>query len=57
MADVARTHPQLNVLNLEATAAARVLGAEVWLSPPAAAGLLCDVLDREDIPWRTVEIG
>lgn len=56
MAEVARRHPQLNVLNVEAAAAARVLGAEVWCSPPAAAGLLAGVLDAEEIPWRTVEI-
>lgn len=55
MAEIARLHPQLNLLNLEAVAASRILDAEVWLSPPAASGVLPDVLDTESLPWRTVE--
>src|SRR4051794_37565947 len=35
MANVARRHPQLNLLNLEAAASALVLRAEVWLSEQA----------------------
>ena len=31
MADIARRHPQLNLLNVEATAAARLLSARVLL--------------------------
>ena len=56
MAEIARRHPQLNLLNLEAVAAARILPAEVWLSPPAASGVLPGVLDAEGLTWRTVEI-
>lgn len=56
MAEIARRHPQLNLLNLEAVAAARILLAEVWLSPPAASGVLPGVLDAEGLTWRTVEI-
>jgi hypothetical protein len=54
MADVARRHPRLNLLNVEAVAAAELLGATVWLSPPAAQGLLVDALDRERVRWRTI---
>lgn len=56
MAEIARRHPRLNVLNLEAVAAARILDAEVWLSLPAASGVLPAVLDAESVTWRTVEI-
>ena len=56
MAELSRRHPKLNLLNLEAAAAARLFGAEVWLSPPAADGILPGVLDREDLQWRTVEV-
>jgi hypothetical protein len=47
-------HPRLNLLNLEATAAARLLGARVLLSPPSAAGVLPDVLNDEGVTWDTV---
>lgn len=57
MADVARRHSQLNLLNLEAVAAARILGAAVWLSAPAAAGVLPEVLQAEGLAWQTVDIG
>ena len=56
MAEVARSQPRLNLLNLEAVAAARVLGAEVWLSPLGAAGVLPRALEAEGVRWRTVEI-
>lgn len=56
MAEVALRHPQLNLLNLEAVAAARVLDATIWLSSPAAAGLLPEVLAAEDVPWREVSL-
>jgi hypothetical protein len=55
MADIARRHPQLNLLNLEATATALVLGATVWLSGPSAAGVLPSVLDDEGIGWEVIE--
>lgn len=56
MAELSRRHPKLNLLNLEAAAAASLLGAEVWLSPPAADGILPRVLDQEGLPWRTAEV-
>lgn len=54
MAQIAGRHPKLNVLNLEAVAVAIVLSAEVWLSAPAAAGVLPEVLDAEDVRWKAV---
>ena len=56
MADLARRHPQLNLLNLEAAASASVLHAEVWLSEPAATGVLPGVLEAEGTRWRTVPV-
>jgi hypothetical protein len=56
MADVARRHPPLNLLNIEATAAARLLGARVLLSPPASRGILPAALTDEDIRWDIVEL-
>ena len=55
MARLAGRHPRLNVLNLESVAAASTLGAEVWMSPPAAEGVLPGVLDTEGVSWRTIE--
>ena len=57
MAAIHQRHPELNLLNIEATAAARVLDARVLLSPRAAEGLLPDVLTVEGVAWRVVEIG
>ncbi|HEV8114763.1 MAG TPA: hypothetical protein VGP53_00890 [Acidimicrobiales bacterium] len=51
MVDLVSRHPRLNLLNLEAAAAARALDATVWLSPDAAEGILPGVLDAERIPW------
>lgn len=56
MAGVSRRHAQLNLLNVEAVAAARRLSATVWLSEPAAAGVLPAVLDAEGLAWATVGI-
>lgn len=56
MAELAQRHPRLNLLNLEAAAAALTLDATVWLSVEAAAGVLPGVLDAEGITWDTVEI-
>ena len=56
MAEVSRRHPRLNLLNLEAVAAALVLQANVWLSIESASGVLPQVLDAEDIPWTVVTI-
>jgi hypothetical protein len=49
-----RRHPRLNLLNLEATAAARLLDARVFLSPLSADGVLPDVLQEEAIRWDRV---
>lgn len=54
MVDLARRHPKLNLLNLEAAAAARSLDAAIWLSPDGAAGVLAPVLEAEGIAWTTV---
>lgn len=54
MARLAGRHAQLNLLNTEATAAAQVLEAEVWLSPAASKGVLPAVLESEGIPWTTI---
>jgi len=56
MADVAGRHPRLNLLNVEATAAARMLSARVLLSPPASRGILPASLADEGIRWDTVEL-
>lgn len=56
MADTSRRHAQLNLLNLEAVAVARVLRATVWLSSPAANGVLPDVLDAEGLRWHVVSL-
>lgn len=56
MADIARRHTQLNLLNLEAAASALVLGSEVWLSEEAAKGVLPDVLKAEGARWKVVSL-
>lgn len=54
MVAAAGRHPKLNLLNLEAVAAAQFLGATVWLSPEGARGILPDVLATESIAWRAI---
>jgi len=56
MADIAGRHPRLNLLNLEATAFAQLVGGMLWLSDESAAGILPPVLDAERIAWTTIEI-
>jgi hypothetical protein len=56
MVDVASRHPRLNLLNLEVAATGLVLAATIWLSPPSAEGILPDVLDAENVTWRTVAL-
>jgi hypothetical protein len=56
MAQIARRHPRLNLLNLEAVAVGQLAGAVLWLSPEAASGVLPAVLDQEHVAWRTVTI-
>ena len=54
MASIAARHTQANLLALEAAATASVLEAEVWLSPPSAAGPLPAILSESQIRWRQV---
>lgn len=56
MAEIARRHPRLNLLNLEAVAAGQILEAHLWLSPESAAGVLPGALDAEGVTWQTVAI-
>lgn len=56
MVDVAERHPRLNLLNLEAVAAARVLQGTVWLSDRASEGVLPPVLDAEGLGWKVVPL-
>ena len=51
MVAIAARHPRLNLLNLEAVAAALILGAEVRLSPASASGVLPAVLEAEGVRW------
>lgn len=55
MAELSERHPKLNLLNLEAAAAAVILGATVHLSLPTADGVLPGVLDAEQVAWRVVD--
>lgn len=55
MVAVHRRHPQINVMNVEAAAAARLLAARVALSSAAARGVLPAVLDEEQIDWDTLD--
>ena len=57
MADVARRHPRLNLLNLEAVAVAHLLPGTIWLSEQSSAGVLAGILDAEGIVWRTITMG
>lgn len=54
MVEIAERHPKLNLLNLEAVAAARALAATISLSPEAANGVLPAVLDAELLEWEIV---
>lgn len=56
MAALSRRHPRLNLLNLEAVAAATALSATIWLSAESAAGILPGVLDEDGVPWIEVAI-
>jgi hypothetical protein len=56
MAELSARHPRLNLLNLEAAAAGLVLDATMLLSIEATRGVLPEILDAENIRWRTVEI-
>jgi hypothetical protein len=57
MVDIHQRHPHLNLMNLEAAATARLLAAQVLLSPPAADGVLPPALDAEHLPWAVIHPG
>lgn len=56
MVEIASRHPRLNLLNLEAVAAGRLLGATLLLSVQTQAGVLPSVLDQEGVSWRLVPL-
>jgi hypothetical protein len=56
MARIAKRHPRLNLLNLEAVAVGQLLAGTLWLSAEAAEGVLPAVLDQEHVAWRTITI-
>jgi hypothetical protein len=56
MARIAKQHPRLNLLNLEAVAVGQLLGGTLWLSAEATSGVLPAVLDQEHVAWRVVTI-
>ena len=57
MVTVHQRHPQLNLMNLGAVAAAHVLNARVLLSERAAEGILPEVLTLERVTLQIVGIG
>jgi hypothetical protein len=56
MARIAKRHPRLNLLNLEAVAVGQILAGTLWLSVEAASGVLPAVLDEEHVDWKAFEI-
>jgi hypothetical protein len=56
MAQIAKRHARLNLLNLEAVAVGQLLAGTLWLSVEAATGVLPAVLDEEHVPWQVVTI-
>ena len=56
MAELSERHPRLNLLNLEAAATGLLLDATMLLSIETARGVLPEILNAENIRWRTVEI-
>lgn len=56
VARIAKRHPRLNLLNLEAVAVGQLLAATLWLSAEASGGILPGVLEQEHVAWRTVTI-
>ena len=50
-------HPHLNVMNVEALAAAGLLEARVLLSLRGSEGMLPQVLDAERLAWKMVKVG
>jgi hypothetical protein len=57
MAQMAKRHPRLNLLDLEAVAVGHLLGGTLWLSVEAAGGVLPAVLDQEHVAWQAVTVG
>lgn len=57
MVRIHQRHPQLNVMNVEAVAAAALLEARVLMSLRASEGILPHVLEAEGLAWRLVKVG
>ena len=57
MVTIHQRHPQLNLMNVEAVAAAGVFEARALLSSRAAEGILPHVLDAEGLAWKVIEVG
>ena len=57
MVTIHQRHPELNLMNVEAVAAAGVFEARVLLSSRAAEGILPHVLDAEGLAWKVIEVG
>ena len=56
MVNVYSRHPNLGILNAEATAAALMLEAKMVVSRPTANGQLGSVLPDEGIAFQTVDL-
>lgn len=56
MVEVSRRHGRLNLMNVEAVAAARLLEGPVMMSAKAAGGVLPAALEAEGIPWSVGEV-
>ena len=56
MAELSERHPRLNLLNLEAVATGLVLDATMLLSNETSLGVLPEILEAENVKWRTVEL-
>ena len=56
MVVIAGRHSRLNLLNLEAVAVGRLLGATMWLSEETTQGVLPAVLEAENVAWETITI-
>lgn len=57
MAQLVASGHRLNLLALEAIAAAKRLSAEIWLSPASADSPLRSAAEREAVPVRIVDLG
>ncbi len=56
MVAIAGRHPRLNLMNIEAVAVGRLLGATMWLSEETTRGILPAVLEAENVAWETITV-